>query len=91
MRNGDTRGSNNAVRIAKVATLSMIVLVWIVTGVLIILAGCNNSPSCTAAWHTPTLLLFWTAIGGIVLCILIIIVSVAFMPSKSKETASEVL
>jgi hypothetical protein len=85
-RNRDASESSNAVRVSKVAALSVIALAWIAAGVLIILYGCDINPSFAAAWRASTLTVFWTALGGITLCIVIMLVAAAFMPSKPKKT-----
>lgn len=85
-RDRDASESSNAVRISKVAGLSMIALVWIAAGALMILYECDINPSFAAAWRASTLTVFWIALGGIALCIVTILVAAAFMSSKPKKT-----
>ena len=68
----------------------MITFVWIAAVALMILYECDVNPSFAAAWRASTLTVFWTALGGIALCFVAIIVATAFVPSKpAKAEISE--
>ncbi len=74
-------------RVGKSAVLAMIALAWIGVGILIVLEECDVSSSFAAAWRAPTLTVFWIVLGGITLCIVTMVATMAVPSSKPKATA----